>query len=702
MYKKVLQGAGIGLLAGMLSLFLWYNDVFEPLEHASWSWRVAAHATPQTSTDSIRIIALDQKSLDWGSQENNLSWPWPRQAYELVLSFCKRAGAKVVALDILFSEPSLYGVGDDKALGRAMLVNAPVVASFTFRAKGQQEGESQPPFLAIKGLGQWRKTSAMAAGGFFTMPVAEIADSAAMLANISSSPDPDGVFRRAPLFSLNGSKAVPSLALAAYLAAQPQEVPLSLTTGEFRVGNATIPIDGAGKSILNFRGPSQAISTFSAAAIIQSELQIRAGQAPTVSPGDFKDRYVFFGLTALGLYDLRTTPIDGVYAGVEVHATMLDNLLARDFLKDCPLIITIAMVLLSAMLSGVLIVFSKRALISGLLFICLLPLPAIVGFVAYGQGYWLPMAMPSVAILFALLNGALFNFATEGRKKRYIKRAFKQYLHPAVIDQLLHQPERLRLGGEKRELTIFFCDLQNFTSLSEQLEPEELTLLLNRYLTAMTDIILECGGTIDKYEGDAILAFWNAPLDQPDHAACGVGAALACQARLAELRDEFRERFKFNLFMRVGVNTGAAVVGNLGSSQRFDYSILGDSVNIASRLEGVNKEFGTPILISESTKERLPAGFVVREIGRVRVVGRQESVTVYEPIAVEADTEAQELTRFHEALDLYYKGKFSESLESFAPLAKHDEPAARYVARCRSLLANPPLTWDGVWKMTKK
>jgi adenylate cyclase len=305
--------------------------------------------------------------------------------------------------------------------------------------------------------------------------------------------------------------------------------------------------------------------------------------------------------------------------------------------------------------------------------------------------------------LFSLGSAGLLNYATEGRQKRYIKNAFQQYLSPAVIEQLIQHPERLRLGGERRELSVFFSDIQGFTTVSEKLTPEELTSLLNEYLSEMTDIIQEEGGTIDKYEGDAIIAFWNAPLDLEDHAERAVRASLRCQARLAELRSSFADRVGAEIRMRVGINTGPAVVGNLGSRSRFDYSMLGDSVNLAARLEGINKQFGTYTMISEMTRTAMGHVYPCRELSRVAVVGRNEPVRVFEPWLPAAYEEAKErLQHFEEALQLYYDGEFEKAEGLFREIADRDRPAAIYADRCRALAQEPPAEWSGVWTMTEK
>jgi adenylate cyclase len=295
------------------------------------------------------------------------------------------------------------------------------------------------------------------------------------------------------------------------------------------------------------------------------------------------------------------------------------------------------------------------------------------------------------------------NYATEGKQKRFIKGAFKQYLSPVVIEELVHHPERLKLGGELRELSIFFSDVKGFTSISERLNPEELTALLNDYLTAMTDIIYAHGGTVDKYEGDAIIAFWNAPLAQKDHALLAVHTALECQAKLTALNPKYKAQIGSELYQRIGLNSGPVVVGNMGSRQRFNYTFLGDAGNLAARLEGINKQFGTSLLISSNTRKQLDESIAVREIARVQVVGRKEPVCVYEPMLLAyADSHRKVLDSFALGLEKYYAGSLTEALEHFTSIESQDAPAEAYVRRCRTLLATPPAEWNGVWVMTEK
>ena len=330
-------------------------------------------------------------------------------------------------------------------------------------------------------------------------------------------------------------------------------------------------------------------------------------------------------------------------------------------------------------------------------------LPVVLCLIAYRYGFWLPLVVQEAGIAGTLLSAGVIYYTTEGRQKLFIKNAFKQYLSPAVIEELIQYPERLKLGGERRVLSIFFSDLEGFTTISEGLEPEALTALLNEYLSAMTDIIYEEGGTVDKYEGDAIIAFWNAPLPLPDHAVRCVRAALRCQAKLAEMRPSIRERIGKDLRMRIGINSGPAVVGNLGSKTRFDYTMLGDAVNLAARLEGINKQFGTYTIISRTTLDLLAGAFPVRELSRVAVVGRREPVTIYEPmLPAEFEARRDDLAIFSRGLEKFYEGRFAEAEAIFTVIKDRDRASASYAEKCRSLIARPPEGWDGVWVITTK
>ena len=670
------HGLLIGLAASALALGLWFSRTLEGWENTTWTWRVSTLASPSEHTDEIRLILLDQAALDWGQEENGLPWPWPREVYAPILDFCARAEAKVVAFDVLFTEPSAYGVPDDEALGAAIeRYGAFVGARFL---------EVEPGELAANGV---------------TDPVPEIAGTAARVANVSDAPDADGVFRRAGLVREWEGALVPSLGVAAWQQVHGDEK-CTLQDGELLLGDRTVPVAEDGTALLRFPGRADEFRTYGAAAIIQSELRLLEGGEPPVDPEEFRDAYVLFGFSAPGLLDLRPTPLNPVSPGVLVHATVLDNLLADDFMRETGGFATLLGTLLLggfAALVATAVHGIRGSLIAA---VGLLPLPAVAGFAAYGLGWWWPILPGTVAVAVALFGDMVRNYAVEGRQRRFIKSAFRHYLSPAVIDRILVDPSALELGGERRELTIFFSDLQGFTSLSEQLDPLELTALLNDYLTEMTNIILDEGGTLDKYEGDAIIAFWNAPLLQPDHAARACRAAVRCQQRLAALRDGYRARAGRDLVARIGMHTGEVVVGNMGSAQRFDYTVLGDAANLASRLEGANKAFDSYTMVSEAT--RASAGDVVlsRPLGAVQVVGRKEAVEVHELLDLGGAAVSEATTRFTRAIELCRAGELAEAEAIFAALPD-DAVAAKYAARCREAIESGE-EFRAQWNLTSK
>jgi adenylate cyclase len=707
--KKLLLGLFAGVFGFAIALAFWFPGWLDRWEGKTWDWRVNLLAKPGRATDNVRLILLDQTSLDWGKKENGLSWPWPREMYGIILDFCRRQGAKAVFFDVLFTEPSSYGVADDQSLGAAIKNGPPFVGAVFLSEKTGAERKWPPslpePGFRIDGLDPWLKRTG--AGGTLSsralFPIPEVAANSSILADTHLNPDPDNVYRRAKLFRIFDGRILPSPALGAYLAANPA-APLGISGNALSVGGGLIPIDEDGNALLNFRGASGTHKAYSAAAVIQSELRFRQGEPPAIPGKDlFRDSYVIFGFSAPGLFDLRPAPVSGVYPGVEIHATALDNLLSGDFLRRTPTAILLALTLLINLLTGYATArvsgIAKNLLVYGFFLL----LPVVLCLAAYGNGFWFPLVVQEVGVTVTLLTAGMIYYTTEGRQKLFIKNAFKQYLSPEVIEELIRYPERLKLGGERRVLSIFFSDLEGFTGISEGLEPEALTALLNEYLSAMTDIIHEEGGTVDKYEGDAIIAFWNAPLPLPDHAVRCVRAALRCQGKLAEMRPAIRERIGKDLRMRIGINSGPAVVGNLGSRSRFDYTMLGDAVNLAARLEGINKQFGTYTIISQATLELLAGAFPVREISRVSVVGRREPVTIHEPMLPEEyETRKEDLMIFAGGLGKFYQGQFVQAEAVFNSLKDCDRTALFYAEKCRSLVAHPPEDWGGVWIVTTK
>ena len=682
------------LVLGGLSLFqrpenMWYDS------------RMVRTASSHGPSDEIAVVLLDQDSLDWAQQELGWSWPWPRSAYGDIVSYFNLGGAASLAFDVLFTEPSVYGPQDDAAFVQACAEYGRVVQTVYFEASQGRDSLWKEAFPQPPLQNDLAQASAISSDEDLLFPIDSIATSAAVLGNITGSSDWDKVIRRAKAYRPYQSYLVPTLGVAPLFAA-----------GEDGPDPELEPKNGR---LLRFQPSLDSYVPYSAGQILQSYYAIQAGQEPLLESDMFQDMYVFFGFYAPGLFDICTTPMSAVYPGVGVHITQLDNYLQDSFLSPTTFLVEVALVVVLAFLGAVPLSLAEifrlhklNVLVSvawmaifGLLFV-------VLSYGVFAAGFVLPMMPPLVALLLAFFSAMVVSYRQEGRQRRYLKSAFRHYLSPAVIDTLIAHPESLVLGGERRHISIFFSDVQGFTSISERLSPEELTSLLNDYLSQMTDILLESGGTIDKYEGDAIIAFWNAPVELHDHGRRAVEAMIRCQEKLAQLRPQLEQRAGRPFYMRVGINTGDAVVGNMGSSSRFDYTMLGDSVNLAARLEGLNKQFGTYSMCSAaSKKEALAFGTELRfrELARVAVVGKKEAVTVFEPMNASEYAERQAvLEAFSQGLQLFYQGKFPEALEAFSAIQKEDAPAAHYVAKCRELLENPPdlSSWEGVWVATSK
>jgi adenylate cyclase len=718
---------------------------FDYMEYKLYDLRVTSLAPYTRPSDEIVLILLDQDSIDWARQERSWSWPWPRQAYAEIIDYIKLGGASSFAFDVIFSEPSLYdtvfeslrtsaiaasGTGllpaqeaqpldsqpvfnDDARLARAATDFGRVVQTVFLSTQSgnttEWPGTLNTPLFDTSDwthdLAQFNILTGEIGAQF---PVDALRDSAGAIGNITGKADADGVFRRHNLFAVFDGKAIPGLAAASLLVSG-LEPKISYDEKEqlIRWGDYQVPVDKNGRTLLRFRGDLTRYLPYTARDILQSAEAYRAGEEPPLPPENFAGKYIFFGYYAPGLFDICTTPISSVYPGVGMHITMLDNLLQQDFIREAPRSVGILLCLVITVLVCALVLYSGKITVALGTSAGVLILLTAGAFFAYHQaGLWLPLVAPLFATVLAFLAATLYNYATEGSQKRFIKSAFSQYLSPTVIDQLLANPERLQLGGERREISIFFSDIQGFTTVSEKLDPTRLTEMLNDYLSTMTDIILESGGTIDKYEGDAIIAFWNAPLTYEDHAARALSASLSCQKVLAEKQEFFYEQYGVRLLTRIGLNTGYAVVGNMGSNKRFDYTMLGDSVNLAARLEGQNKQFGTYIMCTEKTfmqaaKARSGA-FFGRKLAELAVVGKTKPVTVYEPVSEALWHEKQELfSRFEQAYALFYAADFAQALPLFEALAEQDTASFYYAKQCR-YYREYPTEWKGYWQATSK
>lgn len=702
MKKKILQAIVLGACSTAVAALLWLSGAITRFEYATWNWRVTKLWHPSPSTSKIKVILIDQASLDWAAKENGLSWPWMRQAYAPVIDFCRRAGARSIAFDMLYSEPSGAGVEDDVTFGAKIGEKKDFVQAF-FMGKQASQATNWPaeiPRPAWRFLGPTNEWPAAPGAAF---PVRAVATNAALLATVADEPDDDGVFRRYTPMRVFDGQPVPMLGMSAWLNFQSLEKRVvEERNGGLQIGGISAPLDKDKQTILRFRGRTGTHQCYSAAAIIRSELKIEAKEKPQIDPAELKDCYVFFGVSAPGLKDLKSTPAGGDYPGVEIHAMFLDNLLEGDFMRDAPRGVAIAVVLLLSIAAAGGALAARNGSQTAMAFAGFLAIPFALGFGLYGAGIWWPMVFSATSIAMAITGALAWNYATEGKQKRFIKSAFKQYLSGDVIEQMLTNPDMLQLGGQKRELTMFFSDLKGFSSFSEKLEPPELTSLMNDVLSDACDVIFEEGGTVDKFIGDAIVAFWNAPVAQADHALRAVRATILIQRKLDTRRAEFELRTKgLPMQMRIGINSGEVIVGNMGSRQRFNYTMLGDAANLASRLEGANKPFGTHIMVSESTWNQLSGAVPGREIGFVRVVGRAQAVKVFEPLGLPGEPMPPQFAEYPRAMELLRAKRWAEAHDIFANI-KDDYLSEKYAARCADLRDGKLADWDGIWNLTEK
>jgi adenylate cyclase len=407
---------------------------------------------------------------------------------------------------------------------------------------------------------------------------------------------------------------------------------------------------------------------------------------------------------------MRVTPFSTVYPGVEIHATVIDNILHQNFLihSGWTKFLDICTIIVVGLIMGLAVPRMKAvagiALSLALISAFVLANTAI--FVRYNV--WMNLIYPALTMMTIYLGITVYRYVTEEREKKKVRGAFQYYLTASVINEILKDPSKLKLGGDKKNLSVMFSDIRGFTSISEKLSPEELVRLLNEYLTAMTDVVFKYDGLLDKYIGDAIMAVFGAPLDQPDHALRACRTGIEMMSELRRLREKWAAEGRPDVNIGVGINTGDMVVGNMGSEMRFDYTVMGDSVNLASRLEGTNKEYGTNIIISEFTYEIVKDDLLCRELDAVRVKGKKLPVRIFELLGDKKDAaQWQEFVgRFETGLAKYRTGLWDEAIAAFRgvlDVKPADFPAKLYIDRCEALKEHPPVgEWDGVFTMTKK
>nr|MCS5635629.1 adenylate/guanylate cyclase domain-containing protein [Myxococcota bacterium] len=521
---------------------------------------------------------------------------------------------------------------------------------------------------------------------------------------LSALADPDGAVRRAALVARCADSYYVSLGLAVYEVASGQRAVLlgdQERLIEVRLGGRAFPVDEGGKILINYRGPPGTFPRVSAGDVL----------AGRVAPGALEGAIVLIGPTEVGLGDTWSGPFPGAFPGVEVHANVLDNLMAGDVIRrqDSFVEAELAGILAIGLLLIVVIPRTRAAAASFLLAGVLAGALLLVGFVAFVElGLWINLIYPLVTVV--IVYGAMEatrSLAAEARSRR-VRNLFASYVPPSVVKELAEGDAPPRLGGETRTLSILFSDVCDFTSLSERLGAEDTIRLMNAYLAEMTRVVFDTGGTLDKYIGDAVMAFWGAPLSLDDHALRAARAAVAMQGQVETFADSHPDLpGSGELRMGVGIHTAPVVVGNLGSDLRFDYTLIGDGVNLCSRLEGLTRQYRVGILASADLVGRLPPSFLTREIDEIQVKGREGSAVIHELLG-EAPCSADEralLDAYAEGLAQYRAGRFEPARAAFEgvlALRAGDGPSETLLARMRELGGAPPEPWRGVWSFQSK
>jgi len=720
--RGVLAGIGLGGAVGAACVALLLAGVFEPLERRAVDSLQRAAADPSRAADDILLVAIDQGSLEMVEEIQRLRFPWPRAVYGDLVEFIHRGGPRGVILDLSLQstdhdDGEVRGTESDAHFVQALARAGRVTLGVTLRPP-----DPTPPNERSRALLRRMGLAVRGAGALpdfaRTDPLAwAILSSTARFGFTNAVVDGDGLVRRAALLARVGDSVVPALGLAAVLD-EDEATRLEVLPGELRLGARRVPVDAQGTAWIRFHGPGgvegghgRTYPYLPIANLLISIANSDHGVAPLVPPETFRDKWVIIGATSPDLFDLRATPfsLEGSFPGMEIHAAVLDNLLNDGFFTRIPRWGAALLVLLTCLICGVAALAVQRLYWSVTIALGTAAghLAAVVGL--HRAGVLVDLVAVEVGLGATLALTAYANFLGERRSKRQIRDMFQHYLDPGVVRRLLESSASLKLGGEKRVCTAFFADIAGFTGLSERLEAERLVEVINRFLGGMTDVILQQGGFVDKYIGDAVMAVFGAPMDLPDHAAAACRAALGCQRRAEELRLQLRPLGVPDLRVRVGVNTGPMIVGNMGSERRMNYTVMGDAVNLASRLEGINKDFGTAIIVGPETRRLAGDGFVFRELDRLRVKGKQEPVEVCELVG-----EAREVSQqLHGLLELFERGRrafferrWDEAQSLFQQLQAlwpEDVPTRAYLQRCLAYQAAPPAAgWDGISSVQHK
>ncbi len=757
--RKALVTLAVAATAVVLAFLLNLTAFLDDFELATMRARVLLRGKCYTGAEEagakvpgIAIIDIDDRSLLPPDREGLGRYPdWTREYYAQVVDLVAQAEPAALVFDIHFFEPAgnpdypridrkfLESAGsveevedyaashsEDAVLADSVARAGDVILGLSvtdFSAEEQLRDVSGNPFIAraLDFPPEIKRNLYYFAG--WSPPIPELAQAARMLGHTKMNPYEEIIWRVPLLISAEGPRAgevlvFPSLSLAAV--AMAEGVPLDKIGFDPDVGvllgdSKVIPTTPQGDLVLNYLGPpgQGPEGTFNYYSFTDIEyLAVRTDMSPEQKAvqayDNFHGKVVLVGGTAEGLFDFISSPFSNTHPGLEIHATAIANMLSGDYLERLDpgpalgifIVLTLGVGFLVAYLRWWVAIPLSLVLLGGYIFL------AVWAFTAHNL--WLEIVRPGSGILLALVTVIGFNYVTEQRAKRKIKDTFQHYVSPAVVEQMIDNPDLLKLGGDKLDLTVIFTDVKGFTRISEQMEPTDLVHLMNDYLTPMADIILVNRGTVDKFIGDAVMGIFGAPVPVEHHADAACHTALEMLAKLAELNAAWKPQGLPHMSMRVGINSGPMVVGNMGSHTRFDYTVMGDNVNLGARLEPLNKVFGTQVILSEFTRERLVDRFILRSLGSFRVMGKTEPVMCYELLGIGSPKpEVEELlSGFDRGLELWAGREFKAAFEQFERLVARfpqDGPTSYYASLCRELAAfEPGEDWQPIHTMLFK
>ncbi|MEK7469630.1 MAG: adenylate/guanylate cyclase domain-containing protein [Planctomycetota bacterium] len=690
--RRGLEALVVALVVGAALSLAGRNEVLDHFERGTLDDRFNWYANPAKVHEDIVVVELTDDDLDSVYKVNKQVWPWPRSAYALAVDWLTSAGAKAVFLDFSFQDDHGRYPEQDKRLSEKVTAAGNVYILATFNAPVQRF-EERIPALHSRATGTapaWMKSYPTITG-----PLDALITGAKGIVSPTygvDENDPEGVARRYPIGHAHGGRAFPSPAVA--LAADYLGQPVALDGRGASIGDRRIDIDERGLFSLNWKAKCREYNPkrFTLAGIIANK---QGKAAEKYDPEEFRGKIVLIGAAAEGLNDFKASPLSRVL-GVEIHAAALDTILQNEIVHRVPYGVVVAAIFGLALLAAA---AGIRMRIRFLVPLVIAVAAGYVGLAFWLLGHrqiWLDVVSPVTALVLATTGSALVNYAVEGRQKRDIRSKFGTYLTPEYVTMLEENPGLFKLGGEERVGTAFFSDLSGFTAMSEKMTASELVSRMNEYLTLMTNSIKRFKGTVDKYEGDAIVAFWNAPIEQKDHAVLACRAALDNQKELAGLRERWMKSYGVSVLARIGLNTGKMIFGNMGSDDKFNYTMMGDPVNLAARLESANKDYGTYLMIGQDTYELVKDVMECRELDLIKVKGKQIPVTVYELLCEKGRLEP----RTRECLDRYNLGLQAYRLKQFLAAEQRflealeidpkDSPSKLYVERSRALVEKPP------------